>query len=93
MAVRWYACFRLSLRGVRDLLAERGVDVSPSTILAWVHTFGPLGRMFWMESTTQSGVPGGSAPCGPQPSVTWPPYSWGSTKPDGTNPAACVDSS
>src|SRR6266511_3424387 len=42
MAVRWYARFRLSLRDVRDLLAERGVDVSPSTILAWVHTFGPL---------------------------------------------------
>jgi transposase-like protein len=33
---------RRSLRDVRDLLVERGVDVSPSTILAWVHTFGPL---------------------------------------------------
>jgi hypothetical protein len=42
MAVRWYARFRLSLRDVRDLLAERGVDVPPSTILAGVHTFGPL---------------------------------------------------
>jgi putative transposase len=42
MAVRWYGRFRLSLRDVRDLLSERGVDVSPSTVMAWVHTFGPL---------------------------------------------------
>ena len=41
-AVRWYGRFRLSLRDVCDLLAERGVDVSPRTVLSWVHTFGPL---------------------------------------------------
>jgi IS6 family transposase len=41
-AVRWYGRFRLSLRDVCDLLAERGMDVSPRTVLSWVHTFGPL---------------------------------------------------
>ena len=41
-AVRWYRRFRLSLRDVCDLLAERGIDVSPRTVLSWVHTFGPL---------------------------------------------------
>ena len=41
-AVRWYGRFRLSLRDVCDLLAERGVDVSPRTVLSWVHTCGPL---------------------------------------------------
>jgi transposase-like protein len=41
-AVRWYGRFRLSLRDVCDLLAEHGVDVSPRTVLSWVHTFGPL---------------------------------------------------
>ena len=41
-AVRWYGRFRLSLRDVCDLLAERGVDVSPRTVLSWVHTVGPL---------------------------------------------------
>jgi transposase-like protein len=40
--VRWYGRFRLSLRDVCDLLAERGVDVSSRTVLSWVHTFGPL---------------------------------------------------
>jgi IS6 family transposase len=42
MAVRWYGRFRLSLRDVCELLAERGVDVAPSTAMRWVHTFGPL---------------------------------------------------
>src|SRR5688500_13957116 len=42
LAVRWYGRFRLSLRDVCDLLAERGVDVAPSTVMRWVHTFGPL---------------------------------------------------
>jgi IS6 family transposase len=41
-AVRWYCRFRLSLADVRDLLAERGFDISPRTILTWAHTFGPL---------------------------------------------------
>src|SRR5918995_6252890 len=41
-AVRWYCRFRLSAGDVRDLLTERGVDVSDRTVLAWVHTFGPL---------------------------------------------------
>src|SRR5262249_23308725 len=41
-AVRWSCRFRLSLADVSDLLAERGIDVSPRTILTWVHTFGPL---------------------------------------------------
>ncbi len=36
MAVRWYLRFRLSAADVRDLLAERGVDVSARTVLHWV---------------------------------------------------------
>ena len=42
MAVRWYGRFRLSVADVRDLLAERGLDVSARAVLAGVHTFGPL---------------------------------------------------
>jgi len=42
MAVRWYLRFRLSAADVRDLLAERGVDVSARTILHWVQKFAPL---------------------------------------------------
>jgi transposase-like protein len=42
MAVRWYFRHRLSAADVRDLLAEREIDVSAHTVLAWAHKFGPL---------------------------------------------------
>jgi IS6 family transposase len=32
----------ISAANVRDLLAERGIDVSTRTVLTWVQTFGPL---------------------------------------------------
>ncbi len=41
-AVRWYCRFRLSAADIRDLLAERGVDITDRTVLTWVHTFSPL---------------------------------------------------
>src|ERR1700694_5549234 len=42
LAVRWYLRFRLSYADVAELLAERGVQVDPSTIYAWVQEFAPL---------------------------------------------------
>jgi len=62
-AVRWYFRYRLALADVRDLLAERGIDVSARTILSWAHRFGPLiaaaarraarplGRRWWADET------------------------------------------
>jgi transposase, IS6 family len=63
-AVRWYFCYRLSAADVRDLLAERHIDVSARTILSWAHKFGPLlaqaarrkarsttGRRWWCNET------------------------------------------
>lgn len=41
LAVRWYCRYPLSYRDVRDLLAERGVQVDPGTINRWVVKFGP----------------------------------------------------
>jgi len=40
-AVRWYVRFRLPAADVRDLLAERGVDVSARTVLYWVQQCAP----------------------------------------------------
>ena len=42
MAVRWYFCYRLSAANVRNLLAERGLDVSRQTVADWVQKFGIL---------------------------------------------------
>jgi IS6 family transposase len=62
-AVRWYFRYRLSLADVRDLFAERDIDVSARTILSWAHKFGPLlaaqgrrharpcGRHWWVDET------------------------------------------
>src|SRR5262245_1721451 len=42
MAVRWSLTHPLSGSSVMVLLAERGIDVSPRTVLRWVQHFGPL---------------------------------------------------
>ncbi len=42
MAVRWYFSYRLSAANVRDLLAERGLDVSRQTVADWVQKFSVL---------------------------------------------------
>ncbi len=41
MAVRWYLGLTVSARQVTWLLAERGIDVTPRTVLTWAQTFGP----------------------------------------------------
>jgi transposase-like protein len=42
MAVRWYFRYRLSAANVRNLLSERGLDVSRQTLADWVQKFGAL---------------------------------------------------
>ncbi len=42
MAVRWYFSYRLSAANVRNLLAERGMDVSQQTVADWALKFGVL---------------------------------------------------
>jgi hypothetical protein len=41
-AIWLYLRFTLSLRGVEDLLAERGVALSYETVRRWVNHFGPM---------------------------------------------------
>ncbi len=42
LAVRWYLRFRLPYADVTELLAERGLQVDPSTVFDWVQQFTPL---------------------------------------------------
>ena len=63
MAVRWYFCYRLSAANVRNLLAERGLDVSRQTVAEWAQKFGvllteagrhhakPLGMSWFVDET------------------------------------------
>src|ERR1700758_5716217 len=41
-AVWLYLRFTLSYRGIEDLLAERGLDISYETVRSWVLKFGPV---------------------------------------------------
>lgn len=42
LAVMLYVWFPLSLRNVKDLLHERGIDVSYETVHFWWNRFGPI---------------------------------------------------
>jgi transposase, IS6 family len=42
LAVRWYLRFNLSYRDIKELLAERGIEVDHTTISRWVQRFTPL---------------------------------------------------
>ena len=56
VAVRRYPRFRLSAADVRDLLAERGVDVSARTVLYRVQKFAPLLARAGRRAATRPGA-------------------------------------
>ncbi len=41
LAVRWYLRYRLSYADITEWLAERGIQVDPSTVYDWVRAFTP----------------------------------------------------
>lgn len=47
LCVRWYLAYNLSLRNLKELMAERGIDLDHSTAHRWVLYFSPkLLRLF-----------------------------------------------
>lgn len=47
LCVRWYLTYRLSYRDLVEMMAERGVTVSHSTILRWVQRYVPKFEKRW----------------------------------------------
>ena len=47
LCVRWYLTYRLSYRDLLEMMAERGVTVSHSTILRWVQRYVPEFEQRW----------------------------------------------
>jgi transposase-like protein len=45
--VRWYLTYRLSYRDLVEMMADRGVTLSPSTILGWVRRCVPEFEQRW----------------------------------------------
>jgi len=42
LCVRWYLKYSLSYRNLKEIMMERGIDVSHSRILRWVHQYSPV---------------------------------------------------
>ena len=47
LCVRWYITYRLSYRDLVAMMAERGVEVSHTTILRWVVRYVPEFEKRW----------------------------------------------
>ena len=47
LCVRWYITYKLSYRDPAEMMAERGVDVSHTTILRWVQCYVPEFERRW----------------------------------------------
>jgi IS6 family transposase len=41
LTVTWYLKYSLSYRDVAEMMSERGLHISHTTIMRWVHEFGP----------------------------------------------------
>ena len=39
--VRWYLKYPLSYRNLKEMMAERGMEVDHTTIMRWVHQYSP----------------------------------------------------
>ena len=41
LTVRWYLQFRFSYRDLVEVMSERGISISHTTIMRWVHEYSP----------------------------------------------------
>jgi transposase-like protein len=47
LCVRWYITYKLSYRDLAEMMAERGVAVSHTTILRWIQCYVPEFEKHW----------------------------------------------
>jgi transposase-like protein len=47
LCLRWYITYKLSYRDLRDMMAERGIDLAHTTILRWVQRYVPEFEKKW----------------------------------------------
>src|SRR6266853_1445260 len=55
LCVRWYLRFKLSLRDLVEMMAERGLSMAHTTIMRWVQRYAPEFEKRWRRF-----APGGS---------------------------------
>jgi transposase-like protein len=55
LCVRWYLRFKLSLRDLVEMMAERGLDLAHTTIMRWVQRFVPEFEKRWNRFARKAG--------------------------------------
>jgi transposase-like protein len=53
--VRWYLRYKLSLRDLVEMMAERGLDIAHTTIMRWVQRYVPQFEKRWNDYARKSG--------------------------------------
>ncbi|MBU6046039.1 IS6 family transposase, partial [Lacticaseibacillus paracasei] len=52
VAVGYYFRFSLSYRDIVELLRDRGITVHHTTVMRWVHHYGPIFKALWRRHQT-----------------------------------------
>lgn len=55
LCVRWYLRYKLSLRDLVEMMAERGLPLAHTTILRWVRRYTPEFVKHWNRFATPVG--------------------------------------
>ena len=55
VAIRWYLRYKLSLRDLVEMMAERGLSLAHTTILRWVRRFAPEFVKRWNRFSRPTG--------------------------------------
>ena len=55
LCVRWYLRFKLSLRDLVEMMAERGLALAHTTIMRWVQRFVPEFEKRWNRFARKAG--------------------------------------
>ena len=56
LCVRWYLRFKLSLRDLVEMMAERGLSMAHTTIMRWVRRYAPEFEKRWRRFAQAVGV-------------------------------------
>jgi len=56
LCVRWYLRFKLSLRDLVEMVAERGLSMAHTTIMRWVHHYTPEFERRWNRFARPAGA-------------------------------------
>ena len=83
LCVRWYLRYKLSLRDLVEMMAERGLALAHTTIMRWVQRFVPEFEKRWNRVAAQAESEGPRLPTrAGRPEPTAPPTVAGTAAPN-----------